>query len=133
MRNPMLGVGSAAAGLAILALAGSGVAAATTPSVVGQKYSDASSAISSAGLTPVVQSTVGDQKAWPDCIVTRTQRRTVQPPANSTGSAANQVLVSLNCEAGVATATQPGNSMGSPEGKAAAAAAAKKANAGSSG
>jgi hypothetical protein len=118
----------------MLAMTGSGVAAASGgPDVVGQKYSDAQSAMSSAKLTPVVQFTVGDQKAWPDCIVTRTQKRTVQPPANSGGSAANQVLVSLNCNAGVATAVQPGNSMGSPQGRAAAAAAAKASSSGSSG
>jgi hypothetical protein len=114
----------------MLALMGSGVAAASPPSVVGQKYSDAQSALSSAKLTPVVQFTVGDKKAWPDCIVTRQQSRTVPPPANSTGSATSQVLLSLNCEAGVATAGQPGNSAASPEGRAAAAAAAKASSGG---
>ena len=98
--------------------------AASSPDVAGQKYSDAQSAISGAGLTPVVETTVGDQKAWPDCVVTRTQQRTVPPPENSSGSATTQVLVSLNCEAPVASATVPGNSAASPEGKAAAAAAA---------
>jgi hypothetical protein len=46
--------------------------------VTGQKYSDAKSAISGAGLTPVVESTVGDHLAWPDCVVTRTKERTGQ-------------------------------------------------------
>jgi hypothetical protein len=78
----------------------------------------------------VVQSVVGDKKAWPDCVVTKAQKRTVKPPANSSGSATNQMLVSLNCEAGVATATQPGNSAASPEGRAAAAAAAKASSGG---
>jgi len=60
---------------ASLAVAGSGVAvAASSPDVTGQKYSDAQSALSSAGLKPVVVSTVGDEKAWPDCVVTRTQK-----------------------------------------------------------
>ena len=99
------------------------VAAAATD-VTGQKYSDAQSSLSSDGLKPVVQTVVGDQEAWPDCVVTRAQKRTVQPPENSSGSASNEMLVSLNCEAGVATATKPGNSAASPEGKAAAAAAA---------
>ncbi len=116
-----------------LALAGSGVAvASSSPDVTGQKYSDAQSAISGAGFTPVVESTVGDQKAWPDCVVTRTQQRTVQPPENSSGSATNQLLVSLNCDAGVASATKPGPSAASPQGKAAAAAAAS-ASSGSGG
>jgi hypothetical protein len=126
----VLGAGAVAA-LAALGFSGTGVAAAATD-VTGQKYSDAQSALSSAGFKPVVESTVGDQKAWPDCVVTRTQKRTVQPPANSSGSATNEMLVSLNCDAGVASATSPGNSAASPEGKAAAAAAAQQSSGGSS-
>jgi hypothetical protein len=123
----------ASVALASLAVAGSGVAvAASSPDVTGQKYSDAQSVISGAGFTPVVESTVGDQKAWPDCIVTRTQQRTVQPPENTSGSATTQLLVSLNCDAGVASATVPGPSAASPQGKAAAAAAAS-ASSGSGG
>jgi hypothetical protein len=123
----------ASVALASLAVAGSGVAvAASSPDVTGQKYSDAQSAISGAGFTPVVESSVGDQKAWPDCIVTRTQQRTVQPPENTSGSATKQLLVSLNCDAGVASATVPGPSAASPQGKAAAAAAAS-ASSGSGG
>jgi len=122
--RPVLGVGAAAASLVALAISASGVAAAAGSDVTGQKYSDAQSALSSAGLKPVVETVVGDQKAWPDCVVTRAQKRTVQPPENSGGSATNEMLVSLNCEAGIATATTPGNSAASPEGRAAAAAAA---------
>jgi hypothetical protein len=96
--------------------------------VTGQKYSDAQSALSSAGFKPVVVATVGDQKAWPDCVVTRAQKRTVQPPADSSGSATSEMLVSLNCDAGIASATSPGNSAASPEGKAAAAAAAQQSS-----
>jgi hypothetical protein len=111
--------------MAALALTGSGVAVATSsPDVTGQKYSDAQSALSGASLTPVVSTIVGDQKAQPDCVVTRAQKRTVHPPANSGGSATNQMLISLNCNAGIASATSPGNSAASPAGKAAAAAAA---------
>jgi hypothetical protein len=124
--HAVLGAVSAATALAALAISGSGVASAA-PDVTGQKYSDAESSLSSAGFKPVVVATVGDQKAWPDCVVTRTQKRTVQPPANSSGSATNEMLVSLNCDAGIASATSPGNSAASPEGKAAAAAAAQAA------
>lgn len=116
-----LGVSAA---VAALALAESGVAMAdSSTDVTGQKYSDAQSALSGAGMKPVVESTVGDQKAWPDCVVTRTQKRTVQPPANSSGSASTEMLVSLNCDASVASATAPGYSAASPQGKAAAASA----------
>ncbi len=52
----VLGVSATAAAGAALALAGSGVAVAgSSPDVTGQKYSDAQSAISGAGLTPVVK------------------------------------------------------------------------------
>jgi len=128
-KSPVLGMSAVAVTLAGLAISGSGVAAAATD-VTGQKYSDAQSSLSSAGFKPVVDTVVGDQKSWPDCVVTRAQKRTVQPPANSSGSATNEMLVSLNCEAGVATATSPGNSAASPEGKAAIAAAASSSSSG---
>jgi hypothetical protein len=111
--------------IAAVAITGTAVAqAASSPSVVGQKYSDARSALSGAGFTIVVSSTVGDQVAWPDCIVTRQQDRSVPPPENTAGSTSNQTLLSLNCDAQVATAKAPGNSLASPEGRAAAASAA---------
>jgi len=130
--RPVLGAGAAAAALAALAISGSGVATAGTD-VTGQKFSDAQSALSSAGLKPVVETVVGDKYAWPDCVVTRAQKRTVQPPENSGGSATNEMLVSLNCEAGIASASTPGNSAASPEGRAAAAAAAAAASQSGSG
>ncbi len=67
--------------------------------------------VSGAGMTPVVESTVGDQKAWPDLVVTRTRKRVVEPPERGGGGATTQMLVSLNCNAGVATADVPGNSV----------------------
>lgn len=102
---------------AVVAQAGS------TPDVVGQKYGDAESAISDAGLKPVISTVVGDRKAWPDCLVVDTVARTVPAPEDSSGSATNQLLVSLNCDDGAASAKTPGFSAASPEGKAAKAAA----------
>jgi hypothetical protein len=120
----VVGVGVVLFAVTVMALTEGGAALAdSSVEVTGQKYSDAQGVLSGAGLTPVVETTVGDQKAWSDCIVTRTQKRTVQPPPNSSGSATNEMLVSLNCEAPVASATTPGNSAASPEGKAAAASA----------
>ncbi|WP_101946276.1 hypothetical protein [Mycobacterium sp. 3519A] len=108
---------------------GCGVAEADSqPSVVGQKYSDASSALSSAGLGVVVSTTVGDSVDRSDCIVTRQQSRTEAPPENTSAGPTNQVLLSLNCGAPVASATSSGNSLASPEGRAAAAAAASKSS-----
>lgn len=125
VRRQAAGVALAASAVSLLALAGAGVAqAGSAPNVVGQKYSDATSAISGAGLKTVVSTTVGDQKAWSDCLVTNQVSRTEAAPENSSGSPVNQVLVSLNCDDGEASATTPGFSAGSPEGKAAAAAAA---------
>ena len=67
-------------------LFGAGVAqAASAPDVVGQKYGDAESAISGAGLKAVVSTTVGDQKAWPDCLVTNTVARTVPATGEQRG------------------------------------------------
>ena len=130
----VLGVSGTAAAGAALALTVSGVAVAgSPPNVTGQKYSDAQTAITGAGFTPVIQSIVGDQLTWPNCVVTRTQQQTKQPPQNSSGSAVSQLLVSLNCNAGVASATTPGNSAASPEGKAAVAAAASAAPSSGSG
>ena len=114
-----------AAAVAVAGLAGAGIAEAnSSPNVVGQKYGDASSALSAAGYKPVVSSTVGDQLAWSNCIVSNQRDRKAAPPPNSGGSPTNQTLVSLNCDAPVASATSPGNSLASPEGRAAAAAAA---------
>ncbi|MDT5096313.1 MAG: hypothetical protein QOC76_50 [Mycobacterium sp.] len=110
----------AALGIAVAATA----EAKTSPNVVGQKYGDASSALSSAGFTPVVSATVGDRLAWSNCIVFNQRDRSRPPPPNSSGSPTNQTLVSLNCDQAVASATIPGNSLGSPEGRSAAAAAA---------
>lgn len=124
----VLAVSAASAAL----LFGAGVAqAGSAPNVVGQKYSDAQTAISGASLKAVVSTVVGDQLAWPDCMVTNQVARTVPAPENSSGSATDQLLVSLNCEASEASATKPGFSAASPEGRAAAAAASSSAAAAS--
>jgi hypothetical protein len=116
---------SATAAGAMMAIFGSVVAhAASPPNVVGQKYSDAASQLSTAGLSVVVSTTVGDTVSRPSCIVTHQESRTQAAPENTSASPVNQVLVSLNCGAQVASATSAGNSVASPEGKAAAAAAA---------
>jgi hypothetical protein len=114
---------TASAATAMLLL-GSGVAQAKgAPSVVGQKYSDAQTAISGAGFKAVVSTVVGDQKSWSDCLVANQGSRTVPAAVNSSGSATNEVLVSLNCYAAQASGL-PGYSAASPEGKAITAAAA---------
>jgi hypothetical protein len=108
----------------VTAIFGSDVAdAASQPDVVGQKYSDAASQLSAAGLSVVVSTTVGDSVTRPNCIVTRQEGRSEAPPENTSASPVSQVVISLNCGAPVASATSSGNSVASPEGRAAAAAA----------
>ena len=128
MRRRSIGTALVVAASSAMVLLSSGIAqAGSSPNVVGQKYSDASSAISGAGMTAVVSTVVGDQKSWPDCLVANQVARTVAPPENSSGSATNEVLVSLNCDAAAASVKSPGYSAASPEAKAIAA-AAKAAN-----
>ena len=66
-----------------------------------------------------------------DCLVVNQVSRTQPAPENSGGSPTNQVLISLNCDSGEASAKTPGFSAASPEGKAAAAAASSSAAAAS--
>jgi hypothetical protein len=109
------GIGSAVA-LSAAALISSGTAWAVAPNVVGQKYGDAVGALGDAGYRPIVSTTVGDRLQRPDCLVVNQVSRTVAPPPNSSGSATNEVLLSLNCEHALASAGAPGNSAGSPVG-----------------
>jgi hypothetical protein len=102
--------------------------AASSPSVVGQKYSDAQGTLTSAGYTPVVSTTVGDKVARADCRVTNQVDQSVPPPENTSASATNQTLLSLNCEAPLASAKSPGNSLGSPAGQVASSSMAAAAS-----
>jgi hypothetical protein len=122
------------AGLAVsaaaTALLGAGVAQAggAPPNVIGQKYSAAQTAITGAGFTPVISTVVGDRLSQPDCQVVNTVARTVPPPEDTSASATNQLLVSLNCDAAVASTTKPGFSAASPQGVSAIAAASSSAS-----
>src|SRR5690242_11694809 len=109
----LLGAGLTVSSAATIVFGSVVAQAASDPNVVGQKYSDATGALSSAGLSVVVSTTVGDSLDRPDCIVTRQQSRSVAAPENTSASPTNQVLLSLNCGASVATAKSPGNSLAS--------------------
>jgi hypothetical protein len=122
---------AASAITAVIALT-PGIAQAASPNVVGQKYSAAKATLSGAGFSIVVSTTVGDRLAWPDCVVTHQEDRTEAAPENSSAAPVKQTLITLDCDAQVATAKSPGNSMGSPEGRAAAAAASSSAAAAAS-
>ena len=114
-------VGSGAIGaLAVSALLGGGVASADD--YAGQTYSDASSAASDAGQTVVVAARIGDKLSQGDCIVERSQTAPFAS-ANDGIHVSDTVQVYLNCNGGYATATTPGLSQGSEEGRAAKSAA----------
>ncbi len=109
-----------AAGVAgALGLFGAGIASAA-PDVVGMTYTDAVSAIEDGGGTAKISVTVGDrQDAMGDCLVTNaTDAPFVRDSGGSFGHADGEVLLALNCNRGAATATTPGASLASPEGRA---------------
>jgi hypothetical protein len=113
-----------------MAFFGTGIAAADD--YAGQKYSDASSAISGAGKKAVIASRSGDTLGDDDCIVSHSQSAP-WIKGDAFAPVTDTVLVYLNCNATVASAKDPGNSAGSPEGRAAIKAANDAAASGSSG
>ncbi len=116
-------IGMSAAGFAFAVL-GSGVAHAA-PDVVGQKYSDAVSAIEDGGGTAHVAVSVGSRLPRDECIVTNawTVRQLVPQTSDTYYEYREDVTqVALNCEGDHATETHPGASIASPEGREAKAA-----------
>ena len=93
----------------------------------GGTYGDASSALSDAGLQGVIANRFGDALAEDQCVVTRSQNVS-WIKGDKFSPVTDTVLLYLNCNAGVASATQPGNSAASPEGRAALQAAQDAAN-----
>ncbi|MCC5582407.1 hypothetical protein IMZ11_43180, partial [Microtetraspora sp. AC03309] len=91
----VVGAGAAAAtGAAVSLLFGAGVAAAA-PDVVGQTYSDASSAIEDSGSSAKVAVTVGSKLSQGDCIVTNAWDA---PFVRDGSHASGEVMVALNCD-----------------------------------
>ena len=131
-------VGAAGVAAGVLGLFGAGIASASTsppPDVVGMTYGDAVSKIEDGGGTAKIQVTVGDrQAAMGDCLVTSAKEAPFMEVSDGAFQHVNNVvLLAINCNRGVASATTPGASLGSPEGrafqaKAEKAAAAAKAN-----
>jgi hypothetical protein len=119
-KSLVISAGSAVAASAVMALFGTGVAAAD--SYAGQTYADASSAASDAGQSVVVAARVGDKLAQDDCLVTRSQTAPFSS-ADDGSHRSGEVQFYLNCNGGYATANTPGASVASPEGREAKAAA----------
>jgi len=106
----------------MFALFGTGSAAAINE-YVGQTYNDAATAISQNGQTPVIATRVGEFLPTGACIVSGSRTASF---LDSSGNNNSKVLLSLNCNYMFALAGVPGNSLGSPEGRAARAAAEKQ-------
>jgi hypothetical protein len=100
--------------------------AGATPTVTGQTYAEAASTLSSAGFKPIVAVTVGDRLPKEKCLVV-SQRGQSVAQKGSHSVAGPTVALSLNCDNQEASATKPGFSGASPEGRAAKAADAAAA------
>jgi hypothetical protein len=115
-----------AVGATAMSIASFGTGIAAADDYVGQTYSDASSAISDAGKKAVIASRAGDTLTDDDCIVSHSQSAP-WIKGDSFAPVTDTVLVYLNCNATVANTKDPGNSAGSPEGRAAIQAAKDEA------
>jgi hypothetical protein len=128
MHTLIVRIASAAAltsAMSLMSLMSTGAAgtAGAAPSVTGQTYGDASAALSGAGFKAIVAVTVGDQLSKEKCLVV-SQRNESVAQRGSHSTAGTTVALSLNCENQVASTTKAGFSAASPEGRAAAKAAA---------
>jgi hypothetical protein len=100
------------------ALFGTGVAAADD--FAGQKYADAATVASNAGLSVIISSRVGDKTSLDQCIVTSSQ---AAPFMHNGDHVTKTMLFNLNCNAQYASVKSPGPSTASPQGREAKAAA----------
>ena len=110
-------VGAAGAALGLFTSA----VAWAAPDVEGMTYEDAVAAIEEDGGIPKISVTVGDrQGAMGACLVTRAVDGSYVRPISGDvyfGPDEGEVLLTLNCNRGVATATTPGASAASVSGR----------------
>ena len=110
-------VGAAGAALGLFTSA----VASAAPDVEGMTYEDAVAAIEEDGGIPKISVTVGDrQDAMGACLVTRAVDGSYVRPISGDvyfGPDEGEVLLTLNCNRGVATATTPGASAASVSGR----------------
>jgi hypothetical protein len=115
--NKLIFFGAGAVGAASLALFGAGTAAAA-PDVVGQTYEDASAAIEDDGGTPKIAVTVGSFLPQDECVVTNAWDVVfIRDDEGEFAHAADEVMLSLNCNGGHATHNNPGASAASSAGR----------------
>jgi hypothetical protein len=93
-------------------------AVAAADDYAGQTYADATTALSDAKLKGVIASRFGDKLPNDQCVVTSSEKAS-WIKGDKFGAVTDTVLLHLNCNATVASATTPGNSAASPEGRAA--------------
>jgi hypothetical protein len=103
----------------LFALFGTGTAAAVDE-YAGQTYNDAATAIYNNGERAVISTRVGSFLPTGACIVSGSRNA---KSLDSSGNSSSRVLLDLNCNYMFALAGVPGNSLGSPEGRTARAAA----------
>jgi hypothetical protein len=121
MNKYVLGIGAVGAAAAAMALFGTATAAADE---VGQTYADASEVWDEEGVDPIIATRTGDKLEQDDCIVTAAWTPPfIRDAGDEFTHSEDEILVSLNCAGGYATATDPGASLGSPAGREAKAAA----------
>ena len=104
---------------ALSAVFGTGPAVAINE-YVGQTYNDAANAIASSGQSAVISSRFGTFLPTGACIVSGSRSASF---LDSGGNSTSKVLLDLNCNYMFALPGVPGNSLGSPEGRTARAAA----------
>lgn len=97
-----------------MAFLGTGVAAADD--YAGQTYADASEAISQAGKKAVIATRAGNGLSDDNCVVTSSENAPWLK-GDDFSPVTDTVLVNLNCNATVASATKSGNSAASPAGR----------------
>ena len=111
----------AAAAGAAMTLSSTGVADAQgSPSVAGQKFSEASATLKKAGYDVKVAAAVGDRLSQDDCVVTN--QREFKPAGFGPSQFKVQktmVMLTIDCNSAVASVTDAGSSAESPEGRAA--------------
>jgi PASTA domain len=114
---------AAAAGAAMSLLSAGKAGAQGAPDVTGKKYSEATAALKNAGFTAQLAAKVGDQLSQGDCLVSSqavlASTSSFGPSQFKGGGGNNIVMLSLNCNGGLASAGESGNSAASPEGQAA--------------
>ena len=105
-------VGAAAVSVSML---GAGVASADID-LTNITYADASAKLSEIGAKAVIAAVVGSDLPVDDCRVTLYQRASFRDPMGNKRSDV-EVLLYLDCNAGLASAGKPGASLASPEGR----------------